>query len=41
MMFKKENSELLSNLNHKSVIVKEEIKQEATDEGILYTQYLK
>ena len=40
MMFKKEKSELLSNLNHKSVIVKEAIKQESPDEGILYTQYL-
>ena len=41
MMLKKEKSELLSNPNHKSVIVKEAIKQEAPDEGILYTQYLK
>ena len=40
MMLKKEKSELLSNLNHKSIIVKEAIKQEAPDEGILYTQYL-
>jgi len=40
MMFKKEKSELLSNPNHKSVIVKEAIKQEVPDEVILYTQYL-
>ena len=40
MMLKIEKSELLSNPNHKSVIVKEAIKQEAPDEGILYTLYL-